>query len=134
MSSCSHWLMGLPCVSLTDCRVCQSLWADLPLKLYGQPGRLENHIFVLIPRTQRLNLNTTSTHGIQGAGVCNPFRVFIIFFLHFRTHKFSLQRAKAMPFFAKALLFVIIGNGPLCPWTMVNGPRPSSTISVDCVD
>jgi hypothetical protein len=33
---------------------CQSLWADFPLKLYGQPDRLENHIFVLIPRTQRL--------------------------------------------------------------------------------
>jgi hypothetical protein len=33
---------SLACVSLTDWKVCQSQWADLPLRLYGQPYRSEN--------------------------------------------------------------------------------------------
>jgi hypothetical protein len=37
--------------------------------VYEQPNRMANHIFVLIPQTQQLNLNTTSTHGIE-AGWC----------------------------------------------------------------
>jgi hypothetical protein len=52
------------------------------------------------------NLKTAETRGIEGAGVCNPFQVLLLF-LHFRFHKFSLPRAKGMPTFAKAVLFVI---------------------------
>jgi hypothetical protein len=57
MSLCSLWQ------SITHrLMVCQSGRADLPLKLYGQPNRVDNHIFFSNPT----NLKTAVTHvGIE---------------------------------------------------------------------
>jgi hypothetical protein len=117
MSWCSLWLMGLSWVSLTDCRVCQSLWADSSVKLYGQPDRLGNHIFVLIPRTQRLSLKTTPTHGIE-AGWCAQSIEYSSFLLQsFLYHKFSLWKVVGQPMLFRLFVLTIVLH--VLPSTMV---------------